>query len=432
MSIPKICTVFAALAFPAVPVHAQLEAAPGFESDTVHSLPGSSIPGGLCVLPDDRIAFFDGASVIAIDPDTLHWSRLHTPRSFVYGSFLVVEPPGGSLLFGESSAGTITRIPLAGGAASTVAVVPFAYDAAFSPSGELFVTRGNSAWNATEIVRVDLGSGALDVIAAAPGPSGPLCFDAAGNLHYGENSPFFPALPGSGTIWVWPADTVELAIGPSSWTTAEAVAFATRLDAISDLAFDAEGDLVISDSASGKVYVLSPFGWFRHPIASTPAGGITYLAFLDDSSAGAARFDPFQPSWGGELLVVDSDYATYSSLTRIRPRRPTLTTTPSSPIPAGDFVLAMEDGAPYAWLHLFAAPASMPEIPVFLLGTPLFFGLAPGAIVALPPIRLDANGTISLPVANPGLEIAVFLQGALLDLSIGALGTTPPTSVSLQ
>jgi hypothetical protein len=422
----SLCGGLAALAF------GQLDPAPGFSASGVILNHGGAFIGGMCALPDGRAALFDGQSVIAIDVASQQQSVLHTPSGFVFGSFLVVEPGGAAIYFGESTAGSVTRIALSTGATNTIATVPLAYDAAFSAAGDLFVSRGNSTWSATEIVRVDLASGAVDVIANAPGPSGPLAFDGDGNLYYGENSSFFPAPVGSGKIWKWDAIQVGSANGTSQLSTSNAALFAAGLDGISDLAFDAEGDLAVSDSARGRLYALSPAGVVRSMIAEVNPGGITYLAFRDDSTGSVARFDPFQPEAGGELLAIDSDYSTYSALSRIRPRRASFETTPASPLATGPFALTLNDGAPFALMYLFAATNSMPEIPVFATGMPLFFGLAPGSILPLPPVSLTSNGAFALAASHPGIAVTVHLQAVLLDAFVGPLGTTPVATLTFQ
>ena len=117
----KLFAFFGAAAYAAAPLiaAAQPAASAGFrlESSVVASGSGPAIVGGLARLPSGDLAVFDGASVVRVDPGSgAVIATLYVPPGPVFGAFLVVEPAGASVLFGESSNGALTRIPLDGSA----------------------------------------------------------------------------------------------------------------------------------------------------------------------------------------------------------------------------------------------------------------------------------------------------------------------------
>jgi hypothetical protein len=266
------------------------------------------------------------------------------------------------------------------------------------------------------------------VIAKLPGPSGPIAFMPGGMLVYGENSPVFPAPPGSGSLYGFTAQQVAAAVGPTWLTAADAQPIAGGLDVLTDLVVDAEGDLVVSDSIHGRILEIDPVSGMRIDFGTTSYGGVTYLAVLDDGATSPAILEPFQPEAGGTIAAITSDYFTVSELELVDPRRPTMTAMPAGPIPAGSFTVGIEKGPPLGIGILLASLGSIPEQPILLSGTPFFFGLDPATTVAVGTLVLDAQGGLALPAVNPGLSLTVHVQTALL----GPVGTTTPLALALQ
>jgi hypothetical protein len=418
-----------ALAFvgTSAPLAARQVAAPGYAVEALPLVQGAAFVGGLEWLPDDTLAVFDGIAVRRIDPDSLAvLATLHVPPSPVFGAFLALEPSRSALIFGESSGGTLTRIPLDGSPPSLLGVLPQVYDGAFAADGSLYVSHGDPTWTTTAIVRLAPPSFVPDLIANVDGPSGPLAIGADSALWYGVVPQGFPGPIGGGALLRIEASQLAAAIGPGALDASSLSSFVTGLDVISDIAFDAEGDLVLSDSIHGTISQLGSDGTPRGTVvASSPRGvhGITYLVFRDDGAAHPARFDPFQPPAGGELLAIASDYVTTSRLLRVRPWRPSFEL--PATIPVGPFAIGLTGGPPNGACLLFAAPATTaPEWKVALHGIPYFFALAPPWIVALGEVPLDAQGALLVPAVNPGLGVGVAVQGALVGLPNGALGST--------
>lgn len=415
---------------------AQMVAAPGwsFESQALPS--GVLHYAGLCRLPSGLVATFDGQKVVAIDPAPGGvLSILHQVPSPVFGAFLLLDPTGSALWLGESSNGTILRIPLDGSPAQTVATIPLCYDAAFDAAGRLFLAHGYSTWTGTDIVLLDLATGASDVIASLPGPSGPLAFLPDGRLVYGENSVVFPAPPGSAALEAFAPTQLQSAIGSTFLTLADAEILGSGFDVISDLAVDAEGDLILADSVYGRLVEFDPLT-AGVTLLGSPSGGATFGAtaveFVDPGARNAATFEPFQPSPGGWLSILESDFSGTTILKSVRPLRPALAASPDGAIPIGPFTLELADAPPLGLAFLFGALGSQPELPSIVYGTPFFFGLAPGSMFSLATLPIDAGGAFVVPVANPGLGLTVYLQVAVIEGSGLPRGTSQVLPLALD
>lgn len=408
--------------------------APGFAA-AAHALGGgSSFIGGLAWLPNGHLALFDGGAVVELDPATgATLATLYTPATFVFGSFLALEPGGAALVFGESSFGTITRIPLGGGAPALLATLAFHFDAAFGPDGGCYVAASPSLSD-NDVYRVDLASGGADLIARIPGPSGPLAFDAAGDLYLGESSFSFPAPVGMQRIYRFAAAAVLGAVGPTHLGVAQASVFAAGQSAPFDLAFDEEGDLLVSDVVDGELREYGPTGLPKGVIAAEVAGAApTFIAFRGNGATSPAAFGAFQRDDGGELACISSDFATFDDLALVRPRRAALAVAPASPVPVGPFTLELTHGPPSGLAFLFAsAGVLVPEQVVHYGATPLLFGLAPLGLTAGTLLPLGAAGTLSIPIDNPGLGASLGAQAFVISALGVPLSTTSALALTLQ
>lgn len=106
--------------------------------------------------------------------------------SALFGSFVVVQ--GSKLYFGESSSNTIRSVNLDGTSPALIGTVVNNYDLAFS-GGSAFVSANPDTTFANpqnKVSKLDLATGATQVVLnATPDFSGPVEFDASGNLIYG-------------------------------------------------------------------------------------------------------------------------------------------------------------------------------------------------------------------------------------------------------
>ncbi len=404
---------------------------PGFANAKVGVAPGGFV-GGLDWLPNGHAAIFDGSAVVEVDVATgATVATLYTPPSFVFGSFVKVDPTGTFLLFGESSTQTIVKVPLAGGPAVPVTTLSFNYDCTFSPAGACFVSASPSGAN--DVYRVDVATGATDLIASIPGPSGPIAFDAAGDLYLGESTFTFPA-PSGQRVFRFSAAQVASAIGPASLTIADAATFVASVRSPLDMVFDEEGDLLVADGGSGSLDEFDSSGAPKTSLGSEAQFAVVGpLAFRGNGPGGAA-FEGFQRGDGGTLLAISTDFFSYNDLNVITPRRADISTSPASPIPAGPFTFTLAHAPAGGTTLLFLAGGMVaPEYKVFGAGVPLFFALDPlsfGPIVG--PLPLDGIGELNLVASNPGIPATIAVQALLFDSNGAVVGTSGAHTIVTQ
>ncbi len=417
-------------------VSAAVDVPDGFAVTSFSVAPAGALVGALDRLPNGRLALFDGVELAEIDPLTgskVH--SLHTPASTVFASFVRTDPTGTYALFGETSNHEIWRVPLAGGAATLVATIPYNYACWFRAPGRAVIAHGDASFQSTRIVELDVATGATDVIADVPGPSGPVAFDADGNLYYGTNDPSFPAPPHQQTVLRFAADAVLSALGPGSLTDTQATVFATGFTAISSFAFDGEGDLLVGDSIDGVVTEFGPDGAPKGALAVESHGSfpsVGPLAFVP-GNATDAQFAPFQSEDAGALYALSTDFLTFNDLNRIAPRRAVASASPPGPVPAGPFTFGIEHAPDDGFGLLFVALAPLPaELPVTHAGTTFPIGFDPATLLGSAPILLDRGGALSIAANHPGGPLTLVAQAALFDPGLGPVGTTTPLVLTFR
>ena len=422
----------AALSGPLSPVAAAgLTPGAGFSGAAVAAAPAGAFPGGMDLLPNGNAAIFDGAAVIEVDPSTgAVVKTIFTPPGFVFGSFVKTDPTGTYLLFGESSNHTITKIPLDGSPASVVATVTFNFDLTFDAVGVAYVSASPS-FVTTQVYRLNLPSGTTDQILEFAGPSGPIAFDATNNLYYAEASSSFPAPQGQQTIYRFSKAQVQSATGPGFLTIADGIAFVPGMTSVADLAFDGQGDLLVSDSSEGLVREYDAGGNLRGVVGSeAPFNAVTTLAYADD--AGASAFGAFQPADGGTLLALSTDFFSFNDLNVLTPARPTLGTTPASPVPNGPLTLDLAGGPALGTaLGLVCAQGLGAEVPAYSNGTPLLVGVDAGALLGAFVLPLDAQGELSVAANHAGAPATIFVQAFVNDGG-GFVGSSETAKIELQ
>jgi len=410
---------------------ASVTAGAGFSNTAVAAAPGGAFPGGMDLLPSGHVAIFDGSAVVEVDPaDGSVLGTLYTPPGFVFGSFVKTDPTGSFLLFGESLLHTITKIPLDGSPTSVVATVSNNFDCAFDAVGAAYVTASPSG-TTTQVYRLNLVNGATDQILEITGPTGPLAFDAMNNLYYAEASGTFPAPQGQQTIYRFAKAKVQTATGPGHLTESDGIAFVPGVTSVADLVFDDEGDLIASDSSEGTIREYDAGGNLSATIATEePSKGITNLAFA--AGNGPSVFGPFQDASGGTLVALSSDFFSYNDLNVLTPARPTLGTTPNSPIPAGPLTFEVDGGpANGTVLVLVCAQGLATEVAAYAGVTPLLVGVDHNTLVGAFVLALDGAGSVNIPANHGGAPAAIFVQGFAHD-GAGFVGSTPPAAIVLK
>jgi len=258
--------------------------APGLNTiDLEIAVPVGAFVGGFDVLPGGSYLVNDGRAIREISPNGAGEHALYTFPAPVWGSFVRYNPSDGKVYFGESSNGDIRAFTYADPAdAAFVTNIPNNFDMDFG-GGLPYVVASNAFWTSSSIYLLDQTGN--DLIATCDGPSGPLAFDAAGNLIY------IPASYDVTTQIVrWSSSQIAGAIGPASLARIDAEALAT-VEAAYGSAFDSTGGLMFTNNGlapkSIQVYkdgAVSTFATFVQPgglypfisvVRENPAAGAT-------------------------------------------------------------------------------------------------------------------------------------------------------------
>jgi hypothetical protein len=417
----------------------------GWQNAPVTAAPAFSFTGGMDVLPNGNVAVFDGTSVVEIDPANGNVvDTLFTPPPFTFGSFVSADPTGTYLLFGESSANNVYRVPLDGSPATVVANILFNYSCTFMAPDLALIVHGELSFNDTSIVLLHVSSGAIDTIAQMTGPSGGIALDNHGNLYYGDNVSAFPPPAGAQNVVTFSAAQVASAIGPGSLLENASTVFATGLSAPFSMAFDEEGDLFVSDSADAKIREYGSGGVFKSDVGvelgTTPfdSPAVSHLAFAGNRFTSPARMGAFQPANGGTLYALSSAFdpmfsVLFNDLNVIRPKRAHFEVAPANPVPVGPVTLTLKEGPPSGVAFLFiAGQAVTPEFAVVSGGVPFFFGIDFGQIATITAVPLDPNGEFSASGTHPGGGGSGVVQAVLFDAFTAPLGTSEALTITLQ
>jgi hypothetical protein len=143
--------------------------------------------------------------------------------------------------------------------------------------------------------------------------------------------------------------------------------------------------------------------------------------------AGTAEFLPFQPAGGGAIVYTLLDGGT-ARRGALAPERPVASVSGPGTSGSGPFDLTLAGGPPNGTALVFYAPIGSvlsPE-PAYMLGVPLFFGLAPGSARRLPGVvPLNVSGGAVLPFVNTtGAPSTWAIQAVLLDADGDLVGSS--------
>ena len=420
----------------AIPVAAQ-QLDEGYAA-VVRTLPSTA--GNVLALPGDALAWFDGSDLWYQIPGQPQRSLLHFAVP-VFGSFTVAIDSS-TLLFGENSTHGLWRVPLHGVPSNTpLANVVFNYDAALLGPGRALVSAKTTGFGTpdNDLVVVDLGSGATQLLARLPGASGPVAIAGNGDVYYATSSLLFPTPPGQTAVLRLRRAIVDQALAAQQvLTVAQAELVLAGLDAAADLAFDDDGDLLFADwwnntvgelhDATGPAPSLDVL--LDYTGAAVGASGVQFTA-----GAGSGVFEPFQPA-GGTLWVHEQAFGTLSQLRQLAAARPTLTCAAANPVPAGSFALHLDHGPRLGAGVLvvgFGPAAGGPNLTVPGFEQPLPWDATLGGAIAAWFVTYDAAGSAVVPLHNPGIApvLQCLFQVACLDAPALRIGSTSPLALPL-
>ncbi len=426
---PLLCAV--AMAPPVVAQSAEL----GFAQHGVVVAPGGAFVGGFEVLANGNWALFDGSAVVELSPQDGSLIRtLFTPPNFAFGAFLTRSPDGSKLYFGDSNQSEIWAIDLATLNAGVVLNIKFPFDLAFDPQGRAFVSYALSFFRGSHVALCDFGNDSYDDVVASPEASGPLAFDAAGNLYCcTPDASSFPPPPGASEVWRVDAADLASAIGPGEFDVTQATLLGV-VDGAYGLALDDGGDVLISDANYGTLVSLDPATGAQTLLAQ--AGAFTSFLYLRWQPGARGAFEPWQPAEGGTLLAIRSDFFSLNEMTIVTPQRPQLVVNPPSPIAVGPFDFDVVGATPNGVGLLYVSnglAASELTLRNRTWPAPLFFALDFVGLNTFP-LFFDGLGAYHEVLDNPGLA-GLDLAAQLLTAETFAgpfYGTSEAIVVTLQ
>ncbi|MGQ9589433.1 MAG: dockerin type I domain-containing protein [Planctomycetota bacterium] len=276
--------------------------------------------GGLAPLPDGRLVLYVEGTLWIEGPSGR--TTLATFDPPVFGSFAAVAPGGEAVVFGESTEWNIYRVPLDGSPMERIDQVRFAFDLAFGPDGRGYMSvLTNEPANEIVLLDGDATQRNPTVVANIPGYSGPLAFDAEGNLWYGTAD--YSGDPLRQSLHRFERAQVEAAVasGPIDFSEGEIVLdgmdgfynlrwFEGKLYG-SDLGY-AAGFGAIRSIDPAKNYAVEPFVAFEKELSLLSP---TFFAFRP----GSRPFEAGSGSKGGSLLVGYTDYWETLRVAEVRP-----------------------------------------------------------------------------------------------------------------
>ncbi|MDP6368410.1 MAG: hypothetical protein QF615_02295, partial [Planctomycetota bacterium] len=251
---------------------------PGFAITA--SSPAPAYGASYATLSDGRIVTFDGASFDLFAADGTLLQNLGTLPAAVWASFVEIDPSETYALIGESQSGDVFSVDLSGAGVTTVANLPYNFDAVFDTDPHFaLISAAICGWGCgNDIVRLEVATGTVTPLAQIAGPSGPLALNALGELYYGTQDPAYPAPPASTDIIYWTA--AQLASGAPLDET-NATLLAAGFDGASALAVDpASQNLFVAENlygVSGKIHQLDRFGARVAEVAS----GLNWLSNME-------------------------------------------------------------------------------------------------------------------------------------------------------
>lgn len=426
MTIPKTLAVATALCLLPSVAAAQLSADPGFALTETFALGGPSAYGSLA---DGSYVTFDGLSFDLYGSDGTWQSNLGSIASFMWPSFVEVDPTGTFAIVGESSNGNLFRVQLNGSGVTLLANLTFNYGLAWDVTpGLAYVSAGLGGWGAgNDIIRLDLSTGDTTLLAHVQGPSGPIAVNSAGDLTYVTQYEGFDWPPplGQEDLIRWSDSELDAGVLLSE---ADADYLWSGLDGGSSMACDGNDNLFLAHTnfagAVNEIYQFSPAGTLLDTVATSP----NHVANLELLGSGPATFSGQQPL-GVSLRLYNTDFFSFDDRVTLDPARAQLTWKgpPAGGVGRGTFKLLGAEPDGFAIIMVASSSDELPTEDVIDAGwrAPLFLAVKAADILRRTNIMpLDSKGELKLEhLQTPAIEGKILLQALLLDSAMVPLGS---------
>lgn len=410
----------------------QVEATPAAPSVAIDSMAlGLDVHGISATLSNGDIVTSNGQSIerrAAATGDTIEVYHIYPDP--VFPSLIAIDPTEQFFVVGDSSNGEILRIELGDASVALLTQIDFNFDGCFGPDGSLWMTAAPTGFhNGTDVIRYEFQGGTLATIIHVPGPSGPLCLDALGNLFLGVIDPMF--IPGTDRVRVFLAQQLLNTTGPLE--ESQGLLHSSGWSNVADLAYDSEVQkLYLIENeffGSPEIYAVANTKAFSKVVVSGAAG--TYLGNLElHLGSSPAQFRAYQPAAGGALSFNESNYPERIQTRRVvHPKRP-LAGMQAPPLGQEGIARFEVQGAyPDGALVLFfgfSQNLAAQESALFFSGLPpMFWALPLHAKALFLPFPVDSGGEMVFEFYDPGhLQGALAFQAVIGDGFLNFLGTT--------
>ncbi|MEO2161502.1 MAG: hypothetical protein ABGY29_03155, partial [bacterium] len=351
--------LLSALCLLANPAEAQVDPNPGFAVTAAVPLGGPSAYGSLA---DGRYVAFDGLTFDLYASDGTWHANLGSISSFMWPSFVEVDPTGTFVIAGESTNGNLFKVQLNGAGVTLLANLVFNYDLTWDVTpGLAYVSAGLGGWGAgNDLIRLDVATGNTTLLAHVQGPSGPIVVNAAGDVSYVTQYEGFDWPPPLGQESLIRWDNAELDTGVLL-SEADADFLWSGLDGGSSMVCDAGDTLFLAHTNFAgdvnEIYQFSPSG----NLLDTVCTALTHVANLELVGSGPSTFSAQQPL-GVSLRAYSTDFFSFDDCVTIDPARAQLTWKgpPSGGAGRGTFKLTGGDPGGFAVIMVANSSAELP------------------------------------------------------------------------
>lgn len=387
--------------------------------------PFGTIFGLARTLANGDVITFDGETVARVQADGTPVATLAVLGGDYFPGAFAIDPSETFAIVGESSNHDVFKVDLAGGGASLLTTLTNNFDAVFEDADHVVISANlGGGFADNDLVRVNVQDGSTETLAQLDGPSGPVAFDAFGNLLYATQS----LVGDPADVLLWTAAQVEAAVLTATpLTELDAFVLAGGFPGLADLVLDPDTGALYGaevDWSTGTNRLIR--------VQIDPANSPTLLNLAPWNAPSTLEFVPatsvaaflgYQPGTGGTLRYGSTDFFSFTERNELRPARPALSLSGSGTVGVGRFDFNVTGAMAGGSFHVFYGPSSTwnpVESATLLPGlAPLVSGLDPATAVALPtPYGLDGNGDGTAGFVNAaGVVGAVATQALCFDLA---------------